>query len=426
MPNKIKPKRSYTANAVPVVSGNTPDIEQHEMAVNWTDGKLFTRDANNQLVSITLGGSGSIPTASASVLGGVKVGSGLTITDGVLAASGGGEDTALRALFVPPAPTSVTATAGNAQATVSWTAPAALSTLPITDYTVQFSTNSGSTWTTFTRAASTATSATVTGLTNGTAHVFRVAGVNAVGQGAWSTATSSVTPGVPTDPYFSNVALLLHCDGSNGSTTFTDLSLNGHAITRYGNAAISTTQSRFGGASLYLDGDGDYLEIPDHASFDFGAGEFTIEFWAFCTDQSTPYPTYIANGTAGFESGSWSIRYDNSGQPQRFGVFWNPSDPLHSTASAYSFNQWRHVAVVRDGNTIRTYVDGVQQASTAVDAGRTLDLTQGGHGRIGSARWDGGNGFLKDYIDSFRITKGVCRYPSGTTFTPPTAAFPDA
>jgi hypothetical protein len=90
MPNKIKPKRSYTANAVPVVSGNTPDIEQHEMAVNWTDGKIFTRDVNNQLVSITLGGSGSIPTATASVLGGVKVGSGLTITDGVLAASGGG------------------------------------------------------------------------------------------------------------------------------------------------------------------------------------------------------------------------------------------------------------------------------------------------------------------------------------------------
>jgi hypothetical protein len=58
MPNRIKPRRSYTANAVPVVSGNTPDIEQHEMAVNWTDGKIFTRDANNQLVSITLGGSG--------------------------------------------------------------------------------------------------------------------------------------------------------------------------------------------------------------------------------------------------------------------------------------------------------------------------------------------------------------------------------
>jgi hypothetical protein len=110
--------------------------------------------------------------------------------------SGGtGEDATLRALFVPAAPTSVTATGGNAQATVSWTAPAALSILPITDYTVQFSSNSGTSWTTFTRAASTATSGVVvTGLTNGTAYVFRVAAVNALGTGAYSTASSAVTP----------------------------------------------------------------------------------------------------------------------------------------------------------------------------------------------------------------------------------------
>ena len=109
--------------------------------------------------------------------------------------SGGtGTDADLRALFTPAAPTSVTATGGNAQATVSWTAPSVLAQTPITDYTVQFSTNSGSTWTTFTRAASTATSATVTGLTNGTAVVFRVSATNGVGTGAYSTASSAVTP----------------------------------------------------------------------------------------------------------------------------------------------------------------------------------------------------------------------------------------
>jgi hypothetical protein len=125
------------------------------------------------------------------------VGSGLTITNGVLAASGGGggEDTTLRALFVPPAPTSLTASGGNAQATLSWTAPTVLAQTPITDYVVQYSSNSGSTWTTFSDGTSTATSATVTGLTNGTAYVFRVAAVNGVGTGAYTSATSSVTPG---------------------------------------------------------------------------------------------------------------------------------------------------------------------------------------------------------------------------------------
>jgi hypothetical protein len=235
--------------------------------------------------------------------------------------------------------------------------------------------------------------------------------------GAW--------PFVDTDPHWSSVSLLLQFDGTNGSTTFTDLSSNAHAITAYGNAAISTTQSKFGGASLYLDGNGDYLEFPDHESFDFGTGEWTIEFWAYFTDQTTLYPTYIANGTSTFETGSWSIRFDNTGGGiQRVSTFWNPSDPLANSTNTFGFNAWRHIAVVRDANTIRTYVEGVQEASTAVTSTRTLDLSQGGHGRIGSARWDGANGYVKDYIDSFRITKGVCRYPSGTTFTPRTAAFP--
>ena len=108
--------------------------------------------------------------------------------------AGDGTDALLRSLLVPAAPTGVAATSGNAQASVSWTAPAALSVLPITDYTVQFSTNSGSTWTAFADAVSTATSATVTGLTNGTAYVFRVSATNGLGTSNYSANSSSATP----------------------------------------------------------------------------------------------------------------------------------------------------------------------------------------------------------------------------------------
>ena len=93
----------------------------------------------------------------------------------------------------PGAPTSLAATAGNAQVALSWAAPASNGGATITDYAAQFSSNGGSTWTTFADGTSTATSATVTGLTNGTAYVFRVAATNAAGTGNYS-GTASGTP----------------------------------------------------------------------------------------------------------------------------------------------------------------------------------------------------------------------------------------
>jgi formylglycine-generating enzyme required for sulfatase activity len=95
------------------------------------------------------------------------------------------------------APTSLAVSEGNTQVVLSWTAPVYNGGSAITDYSVQFSSDSGSTWTTFSDGVSTSTSATVTGLTNGTSYVFRVAGVNERGTGAYSTASSSAIPGIP-------------------------------------------------------------------------------------------------------------------------------------------------------------------------------------------------------------------------------------
>ena len=112
----------------------------------------------------------------------------------LVAASGGSTDSRWD-LFLPASPTGLTVTGGNAQASLSWTAPTGvIAQAPVTDYREQYSTDGGTTWTTFTAAASTATSATVTGLTNGTAYRFRVAAVNGVGTGAYTSASSSVTP----------------------------------------------------------------------------------------------------------------------------------------------------------------------------------------------------------------------------------------
>lgn len=115
--------------------------------------------------------------------------------------SGETSDSVVRNLLVPSSPTNLTVSGGNAQAVLSWTSPTGvLSQAPITDYREQYSVDNGATWTTFSAAASTETTATVTGLTNGTAYVFRVAAVNGVGVGSYTTASASVTLGAASAP----------------------------------------------------------------------------------------------------------------------------------------------------------------------------------------------------------------------------------
>ena len=97
----------------------------------------------------------------------------------------------------PPAPTSLTSPSQSSGSVyLTWAAPANDGGSAITDYAVQYSSDSGSNWTTFSRSASTALNATITGLTNGTSYQFRVAGVNSVGTGSYSsTATATPTAG---------------------------------------------------------------------------------------------------------------------------------------------------------------------------------------------------------------------------------------
>ena len=95
----------------------------------------------------------------------------------------------------PGAPTNVTATAGNGQATVTFAAPASDGGSPITDYTV-ISSPGGKT------AHGSATSLTVSGLTNGQTYTFTVTATNTVGNGLPSAPSNAVTPvttpGAPT------------------------------------------------------------------------------------------------------------------------------------------------------------------------------------------------------------------------------------
>lgn len=144
------------------------------------------------------------------------------------------------AATVPGAPTAVRATAGNAQATVTWTAPTNTGGSPITGYTVTpYIGTTAQPARTFT---TTATTQTITGLTNGTAYTFRVAARNAVGLGPASTPSAAVTPtGGPTNPNLPGAPTITGVTAGDGEATLTwtppahtgASSLNGYLVTSY-------------------------------------------------------------------------------------------------------------------------------------------------------------------------------------------------
>jgi hypothetical protein len=218
----------------------------------------------------------------------------------------------------------------------------------------------------------------------------------------------------PVDPVFNNVSLLLHGNGANGSTTITDSSSSPKTVTAVGNAQISTVQSKFGGASISLDGAGDRLTCP---IINFQTNSFTIETWAFAN-----------NTLAGLRAiaGNWrneQLLLSQDGINLNFS--WFPFSAAGSllTASGIVANQWQHLAVTKEGSSFRLFINGSLVSSATntqpIPQSTTNFLIGDFPNFAGSPAGSNYNG----YLDDFRITLGVARYTSN--FTPPTAPFPD-
>jgi RHS repeat-associated protein len=144
------------------------------------------------------GATASTTGATTATISGLTNGTAYTFTVTATTAAGTGPASAASAGITPvgppSAPLNVSAAATNAQATVSWSAPANNGGHPITGYTVTASPGGA------TASTSGATSATVTGLTNGTSYTFTVTASNDLGAGVPSQPSGAVTPGLPPNP----------------------------------------------------------------------------------------------------------------------------------------------------------------------------------------------------------------------------------
>jgi hypothetical protein len=217
----------------------------------------------------------------------------------------------------------------------------------------------------------------------------------------------------PVDLFRSNVSLLLHGDGSNGSTTIVDSSPSPKTVTAFGNAQISTAQSKFGGASIAFDGSGDYLQVNPAPVIALGTENFTVECFLYLNSIPSVNNNYIidqrtSSNTAGFflildaTRLRWAFDGANVTQPT---VTWQTQT-------------WTHVALVRNSGVVTAYINGSQiftGSNTYAMQSPPSPTTVGARYTL--------NESLDGYIDDLRITKGIARYT--TNFTPPTAPFPD-
>jgi len=210
--------------------------------------------------------------------------------------------------------------------------------------------------------------------------------------------------------------LLLHADGSNGGTTFTDSSSSGRSVTPGGDVHTDTTIKKIGTASAQFDGTGDYLQMADSADFNYGSGDFTIDFWCYVES----FGGYGYNQEAGsnwlraeMKEGGIEFNLYNSGS---YANGWATQLPW---TSGDIQDSWHHIALERDGTVMRGYIDGTEITMVNGDEPGTNTMPD-----IASVVWLGGkvsgSGYYEGYLDEFRISKGIARYDAD--FTPETRA----
>jgi hypothetical protein len=214
------------------------------------------------------------------------------------------------------------------------------------------------------------------------------------------------------------------------SNRLLDASSNNFAITRNGDVKVtkfspfiptSSYDPVVLGGSAYLDGTGDYLSLANNELSNFGTGNFTIEGWFFFTNANanalqamfSNYTTYAVAGSmywgkhTNSTSGRMSVWIYNQA-PTTFYIQ-EPSMPPQ--------DQWTHYALVRNGNTITIYRNGIATVSASTFSGTTTVGNRPLY--IGVAGDSLSTSGFPGYISNYRIVKGTALYTAN--FTPPTA-----
>jgi hypothetical protein len=230
--------------------------------------------------------------------------------------------------------------------------------------------------------------------------------------------TANFTPSTTAFTSDANTKLLIHSDTTDDGVTFTDSSSSGHTVNAVGDVKHSATEKKYEQSSIYFDGTGDHLSVPDNSDLNFGSNDFTIEMWI---KTSTGNKGILEHSDYTGTSGNFSIfsvGLHISSSHLYTQVCIGGSRHAMTSSSNIANNVWHHIAVVRYGNVFKSYIDGVEE-STVTASGSLNDVSN--PMKIGDAPYNGTTYAFNGYMDEIRISN-TARYTSNN-FTPPTATF---
>jgi hypothetical protein len=208
----------------------------------------------------------------------------------------------------------------------------------------------------------------------------------------------------------SNLSLLLHMNGTNGSTTFTDSSPNSHTVTTGGSSIISTSQYKFGDSSGYFTGSSDLLSIPDNSVFNFSDGVWSISFWIRGAWTATSDETIYTQTSGATDYFSILILGDASGHGVKLSIVKDSTEiiSLSTGTPRLVTNTWHYVEISEWNDLYMISVDGNMRwktESTSRPANYTDSVYVGG---------------IVGYLDEFTIMRYVTHFGG---FDIPTAAY---
>ncbi|MGE4276270.1 MAG: Ig-like domain-containing protein [Lawsonibacter sp.] len=305
-------------------------------------------------------------------------------------------------LTVPGAPTGVTATAGNRQVTVSFTAPASDGGAAITTYTV----TAGPGGLTATGALS---PITVTGLTNGTEYTFTVTATNSLGTGSSSAPSAGVTPQAPSDD-----------DTSNTETDDISIEVNGTSYSA-GTAETGTNTSGQTVTTIIVDteklqdildtrGPGATVTIPITSNSDVAAGTLTGAMIKSMENKDATLVVQTASGA--YTLPASEINIDAVSQQLGTNVtLSNIKVTVSISEPSSSMTKVIERAAQDGGFTIM--VPAVDYTITCAYGGQTADVSS-------FSAYVERTIAIPDGVDPTKITTGVVVAPDGTTHHVPT------